>query len=64
MDQLAHCSVLRDLVVRGGFARLPHVIDSVDREATGVVVNNHLIDFVTVSARGEVAAEKTLHISL
>ena len=62
MDQLAHCSVLSHLVVRRGFARLPDVIDIVDREATGVVVNNHLIDVVTVAALGEMAGEKTFNI--
>ena len=62
MDQLAHCAVLGHLVVRRGFARLPDVIDIVDRETARVVVDHNFIDFVAVAARGEVAGEETFNI--
>ena len=62
MDQLAHCAVLGHLVVRRGFTGLPHVIDIVDRQTTGVVVDHDFIDVVAVSALGEMAGEEALYI--
>ena len=62
MHQLAHCAVLGHLVVRRGLARLPDAINIVDRQAPGVVVDDHLVDFVAVAALRVMAGEKALHI--